>query len=158
MDQQSQRVESHINALVVDDSTTLRRLMELLLVPLGFAIDFVESGERAIELSKRKVYDVVFLDILLPGIDGYRVCKVLKGDKRTKATRVVMLTSKDGTIDKVRGMMAGTDVYLTKPVDRVDLIRAIDKCLPGIELSRRTYPPATGTHGHHFSTLNRSRQ
>jgi two-component system cell cycle response regulator len=158
MDQQPQRVESHISALVVDDSTTLRRLMELLLVPLGFAIDFVESGERAIELSKRRTYDVVFLDILLPGIDGYRVCKVLKGDKRTKATRVVMLTSKDGAIDKVRGMMAGTDVYLTKPVDRMDLIRAIDKCLPGIELSRRAYPPATGTHGHHFSTLNRSRQ
>lgn len=158
MDQESPRVESQINALVVDDSTTLRRLMELMLVPLGFAIDFVESGERAIELSKRKTYDIVFLDILLPGIDGYRVCKTLKGDKRTKTTRVVMLTSKDGAIDKVRGMMAGTDVYLTKPVDRNDLIRAIDKCLPGIEYPRRTYPAATGTHGHHFSTLNRSRQ
>ena len=158
MDQESPRVESPINALVVDDSTTLRRLMELLLVPLGFAIDFVESGERAIELSKRKIYDIVFLDILLPGIDGYRVCKTLKGDKSTKTTRVVMLTSRDSAIDKVRGMMAGTDVYLTKPLDRLDLIRAINKCLPGIELSRRAHPVATGTHGHHFSTLNRSRQ
>lgn len=157
MEQESQRVESQVNALVVDDSTTLRRLMELLLVPLGFAIDFVESGERAIELSKRNSYDIVFLDILLPGIDGYRVCKTLKGDKRTKTTRVVMLTSKDSAIDKVRGMMAGTDVYLTKPVDRMDLIRAIDKCLPGLEFSRRAYPAATGTNGHHFSTHNRSR-
>jgi two-component system cell cycle response regulator len=142
MDQESGRSEPRVSALVVDDSTTLRRLMELILVPLGFDIDFVDSGERAIELSKRKYYDIVFLDILLPGIDGYRVCKVLKGDKRTKATRVVMLTSKDSAIDKVRGMMAGSDVYLTKPVDRVDLIRAIDKCLPRMEVSRKTLLPA----------------
>lgn len=142
MDQESGRSEPHVSALVVDDSTTLRRLMELILVPLGFDIDFVDSGERAIELSKRKYYDIIFLDILLPGIDGYRVCKVLKGDKRTKATRVVMLTSKDSAIDKVRGMMAGSDVYLTKPVDRVDLIRAIDKCLPRMEVSRKTLLPA----------------
>jgi DNA-binding response OmpR family regulator len=126
-----------VSALVVDDSTTLRRLMELILVPLGFEIDFVDNGERAVELSRRKKYDIVFLDVLLPGIDGYRVCKTLKGDKRTKATRVVMLTSKGSAIDKVRGMMAGSDVYLTKPVDRIDLIRAIDKCLPRIEFSRK---------------------
>src|SRR3990172_3916195 len=156
MDQESSRVDTLINALVVDDSTTLRRLMELLLVPLGFAIDFVDTGERAVELSKRKNYDIVFLDILLPGIDGYRVCKLLKGDKRTKTARVVMLTSKDSTIDKVRGMMAGTDVYLTKPVDRIDLIRAIDKCLPRVEFSRRVYP-TTGARGHDFSTVSRSR-
>lgn len=138
MDKESSRTDSHVSALVVDDSTTLRRLMELILVPLGFDIDFVDSGERAVELSKRKSYDIVFLDVLLPGIDGYRVCKTLKGDKRTKATRVVMLTSKDSAIDKVRGMMAGSDVYLTKPVDRVDLIKAIDKCLPRVEFSRKT--------------------
>src|SRR3989304_6875533 len=131
MDQESSRVDTLINALGVDDSTTLRRLMERLLVPLWVAIDFVDPGERAVELSKRKNYDIVFLDILLPGIDGYRVCKLLKGDKRTKTTRVVMLTSKDSTIDKVRGMMAGTDVYLPKPVDRIDLIRAIDRAWPG---------------------------
>lgn len=147
MDQESRRSEPHISALVVDDSTTLRRLMQLILVPLGFDIDFVDNGERAVELSKRRNYDIVFLDILLPGIDGYRVCKVLKGDKRTKATRVVMLTSKDSAIDKVRGMMAGSDVYLTKPVDRIDLIRAIDKCLPRMEFSRRTVSSAAAARG-----------
>lgn len=137
MNQEPARDAAPVSALVVDDSTTLRRLMELILVPLGFEIDFVDNGERAVELSKRKHYDIVFLDVLLPGIDGYRVCKTLKGDKRTKATRVVMLTSKGSAIDKVRGMMAGSDVYLTKPVDRIDLIRAIDKCLPRIEFSRK---------------------
>lgn len=142
MDQGPPRVRPLIRALVVDDSTTLRRLMELILVPLGVDIDFVDNGEHAVELAKRNNYDIVFLDILLPGIDGYRVCKTIKGDKRTKDMRVVMLTSKKSAIDKVRGMMAGTDVYLTKPVDRVDLLRAIDKCLPRIDLSQKLMGPA----------------
>lgn len=143
MDQGPPHVRPSIRALVVDDSTTLRRLMELILVPLGVDIDFVDNGEHAVELAKRNYYDIVFLDILLPGIDGYRVCKTIKGDKRTKDMRVVMLTSKNTAIDKVRGMMAGTDVYLTKPVDRVDLLRAIDKCLPRIDFSQKLSRPAT---------------
>ena len=81
-------------------------------------------------MTRSKHYDIVFLDIMLPGIDGYRVCKAIKADKRTKHLPVVMLTSKDGTIDKVRGIMAGTNVYLTKPLERHELIQAIDKCLP----------------------------
>lgn len=134
--------DSRIRALVVDDSTTLRRLMELILVPLGVDIDFVDTGERAVDLAKRNNYDIVFLDILLPGIDGYRVCKTIKGDKRTKDTRVIMLTSKNSAIDKVRGAMAGTDVYLTKPVDRTDLLRAMDKCLPQAAFSHKVARPA----------------
>lgn len=125
-----QSAQAPVRALVVDDSTTLRRLMELILVPLGLQIDFVDTGEKALELTRRNNYDIIFLDILLPGIDGYRVCKTIKGDKRTKDVPIVMLTSRNSAIDKVRGMMAGTDVYLTKPVDRVDLLRAIEKCLP----------------------------
>lgn len=140
MDQQA---HSLIRALVVDDSTTLRRLMELILVPLGLKLDFVDNGERALELAKHNDYDIVFLDILLPGIDGYRVCKTIKGDKRTKDVPVVMLTSKNSAIDKVRGMMAGTDVYLTKPVDRVDLLRAMDKCLPKMMFSQKALRPAS---------------
>ena len=155
MEQQSPRVDSSITALVVDDSTTLRRLMELILVPLGVNIDFVDSGERAVALSRQKSYDIVFLDILLPGIDGYRVCKTLKGDARTKATRIVMLTSKGSAVDKVRGMMAGTDVYLTKPVDRIDLIRAIDKCLPRFDFARKAFPALAGTHGGGLPQFNR---
>ena len=119
-----------IRALIVDDSTTLRRLMELTLAPMGVELDFTESGEAAIAMSRAKHYDIVFLDIMLPGIDGYRVCKAIKADKRTKHMPVVMLTSKDGAIDKVRGIMAGTNVYLTKPLERHELIHAIDKCLP----------------------------
>jgi twitching motility two-component system response regulator PilG len=104
--------------------------MELTLAPMGVELDFTESGETAIAMTRLKRYDIVFLDIMLPGIDGYRVCKAIKADKRTRSTPVVMLTSKDGAIDKVRGIMAGTNVYLTKPLERHQLIHAIDKCLP----------------------------
>ncbi|SRR6266566_7716153 len=119
-----------IRALVVDDSSTVRCLMELTLKPMGVTLDFTDNGEDAVALCKQGTYDIIFLDILLPGIDGYRVCKTLKGDKRTKDTPVVMLTSKGSAIDKVRGMMAGSSVYLTKPLERTELLQAIDKCLP----------------------------
>jgi two-component system, cell cycle response regulator len=128
--EQKQRVNTSIKALVVDDSTTVRRLMELTLSPIGIKLDFTDNGEDAMTLVKQGHYDIVFLDILLPGIDGYRVCKAIKSDKLTKDIPVVVLTSKDSTIDKVRGMMAGSNVYLTKPLDRNELIHAIDKCLP----------------------------
>jgi two-component system, cell cycle response regulator len=142
MDPQSQQTYPPFRALVVDDSTTLRRLMELILVPFGIKIDFVENGEVAVQLAKQNNYDIVFLDVMLPGIDGYRVCKTIKGDKRTKDLPVIMLTSMKSPIDKVRGMMAGSSVYLTKPVDRTELLRAIDKCLPRAELSQKTLQPA----------------
>lgn len=119
-----------LRALVVDDSLTLRRLMDLTLRPIGMDLDFADNGEDAVALTKAKQYDIVFLDVMLPGIDGYRVCKAIKSDKRTKDTPVVMLTSMNSAFDKVRGIMAGTNVYLTKPLDRSQLIQAIDKCLP----------------------------
>lgn len=125
-----------IRALVVDDSSTVRRLMELTLVPAGVELDFTDNGEDAVALSKHGRYDVIFLDILLPGIDGYRVCKAIRSDKLTKDTPVVMLTSKDSAIDKVRGIMAGSSVYLTKPLDRSALIQALDKCVPAFTAPR----------------------
>lgn len=119
-----------LRALVVDDSMTLRRLMDLTLRPIGIELDFADNGEAAVAMTRAKLYDIIFLDVLLPGIDGYRVCKTIKGDKRTKDTPVIMLTSMNSAFDKVRGIMAGTNVYLTKPLDRNQLLQAIDKCLP----------------------------
>lgn len=119
-----------IRALVVDDSTTLRRLVELTLAPMGVVLDFAETGEQAMTLAKSTRYDIIFLDVVLPGIDGYRVCKTIKNERRTMSTPVVMLTSRSSPIDKIKGMMAGANVYLTKPVDRLKLLHAIDECLP----------------------------
>lgn len=128
-----------IRALVVDDSTTLRRLMDLTLRPMGVDVEFADRGEDALALVKNRFYDVIFLDVMLPGIDGYRVCKAIKGDKATRDTPVIMLTSKDSAFDKVRGIMAGTDVYLTKPLERSALIAAMNKCLPQLSLVARAY-------------------
>lgn len=117
-----------LRALVVDDSTTIRRLMDLTLTPLGIDVEFADRGEEALAQVKRTRYDIVFLDIMLPGIDGYRVCKQIKSEKNTRDIPVIMLTSKGTAFDRVRGLMAGTDVYLTKPLDRGQLIQALNKC------------------------------
>lgn len=124
-------------ALVVDDSTTVRRLMDLTLSPMGIVVEFSDNGEDAIVLATNKHYDIIFLDVILPGIDGYRVCKTIKGNKDTKQIPIIMLTSKDTAFDKVRGMMAGTDVYLTKPLERAALMKAINKYLPLNAASRQ---------------------
>lgn len=131
MDASSPQNPSAVRALVVDDSTTVRRLMELTLGKLHHVeLDFTDNGEDAIARAMRNHYDIIFLDIMLPGIDGYRVCRAIKADKRTKNVPVIMLTSKGTAIDKVRGIMAGSSVYLTKPLERHELLQAMEKCLP----------------------------
>jgi len=118
-----------LRALIVDDNITLQRLMDLTLRPLGIELDFAVSGEQALHEVGRKNYDIVFLDVTLPGMDGYRVCKTIKGNKATRQVPVVMLTSRDSVFDKVRGAMAGCDVYLTKPINRSKLLATLKQQL-----------------------------
>jgi two-component system cell cycle response regulator len=122
----------HPRALVVDDSTTLQRLLDLTLRPLGVEVEFAARGDDAIALALSKSYDVIFLDVMLPGADGYQVCKAVKRDERAKHVAVIMLTSKDSAFDKVKGIMAGTNAYLTKPVDRTKLLAALQLHAPGL--------------------------
>jgi twitching motility two-component system response regulator PilG len=129
-----------VRALVVDDSTTVQRLMDLTLRPLGMDIDLVGTGEAAVRLAAERSYDIIFLDVMLPGIDGYRVCKTIKGSKHTRNTPVVMLTSKDSAFDKVRGIMAGTDVYLTKPLDSTEIVAVVRRYLR-VAAPRAQYAP-----------------
>jgi twitching motility two-component system response regulator PilG len=117
--------------LVVDDNATVRKFMETRLAPYGFNVDFAETGEQAVGLTGTKEYTCVFLDVVLPGIDGYQVCKLIKGNKQAvKRTAVVMLTSRSSPFDKLRGSLAGCDEYLTKPVDENRLLEVIAKFLP----------------------------
>lgn len=119
------------SALIVDDSLPVRRFMEIKLTHLGVPVDieFAATGEQALALAAQRHYDIVFLDIMLPGIDGYRVCKALKASKDSDKTRVVMLTSKKSPFDRVKGSMAGCDAYLTKPPDAQRLEAIIQKHL-----------------------------
>jgi CheY-like chemotaxis protein len=116
--------------LVVDDNVTVREFMKNQLAPFAFNVDFAESGEQAVGMTGAKHYTCVFLDVVMPGIDGYQVCKLIKSKKSVKKTAVVMLTSKGSPFDKIRGAMAGCDAYLTKPVDVEKLLGVISKFLP----------------------------
>jgi len=117
--------------LVVDDNATVRMFMQAKLAPYGFEVDIAETGEEAIGLSATQEYACVFLDVVLPGIDGYQVCKLIKSNKQAiKKTAVVMLTSRSSPFDKLRGSLAGCDEYLTKPLDEDRLLEVIAKFLP----------------------------
>lgn len=116
--------------LVVDDNLTVREFMKNKLAAFGFNIDYAENGEQAIGFTGQKHYTCIFLDVIMPGIDGYQVCKLIKSNRTAQKTAVVMLTSKDSPFDKIRGSMSGCDAYLTKPVDEEKLLETIVKFLP----------------------------
>jgi two-component system cell cycle response regulator len=119
------------SVLVVDDNATVRKFMQSRLAPFGFQTDFAETGEEAVGLTGSKEYTCVFLDVVLPGIDGYQVCKLIKSNKQAvKRTAVVMLTGRSSPFDKLRGSLAGCDEYLTKPVDENRLLEVVAKFLP----------------------------
>lgn len=120
--------------LVVDDSATVRAFMRIKLSPFQFDVDFAETGEQAVEKAllkaREKPYNCIFLDIMMPGIDGYEVCKRIKSNGMTKPSAVVMLTSKSSIIDKLRANWSGCDAFLSKPVSEDDLLATIAKFLP----------------------------
>lgn len=116
--------------LVVDDSATVRAFMRARLAPFRFDVDYAESGEIAIDMAQAKRYTCIFLDILMPGMDGYQVCRRIKSSAATKGTAVVMLSSKSSAFDKFRGAWAGCDAYLGKPVTEDELLTTIARFLP----------------------------
>lgn len=102
--------------LVVDDSATVRHYMSIKLAPFGFVVDYAESGEAAVEKCKDDTYEIVFLDVVMTGIDGYDTCKMIRPLLPT-GTPIVMVTTRDSPFDKMRGTLAGCSAYLVKPVD-----------------------------------------
>jgi len=117
------------SVLVVDDNLTVREFMKSKLAAFNFNVDYAENGEQAIGFTGQKHYTCIFLDVVMPGIDGYQVCKLIKSNRSAQKTAVVMLTSKDSPFDKIRGSMSGCDAYLTKPVDEEKLLETIAKFL-----------------------------
>ncbi len=117
-------------AMVVDDSQPVRKQLEIELKMLGAKVELAESGEQALELSKNSSYDIIFLDVMMPGIDGYKVCKRLKKDVRSKNTPIVMLTGRSSPFDKVKGTLSGCDTYLTKPLQHEEFQSITRKYIP----------------------------
>lgn len=130
MENVPQSPRTGLKALVVDDAEVVRKSMEIHLRLFGMEIDFAETGEQALEFTQKHQYNIIFLDVMLPGVDGYQVCKKIKSHKLSKNTPVVMLTGKGSAFDKLKGTMAGANVYLTKPVEQDKLKETIEKLLP----------------------------
>lgn len=125
-----------LKAMVVDDSQPVRKQLEIQLKMLGVSVVLAENGEQAIELSKGSEYDIIFLDVVMPGIDGYKVCKFLKSNHRSKQTPVILLTGKSSPFDKVKGSLSGCDTYLTKPLQHEDFQSITRKYLPQVGVSQ----------------------
>ena len=119
--------EHNFRVLAVDDSPLMRTFLQNKLAPYGIQPEFASSGEEALFKISKQHFDMIFLDVMLPGMDGYDVCKMIKKNKDNSLMKVVMLTSKDKTFDKIRGTMAGCDGYLTKPVDELKLRAIIER-------------------------------
>jgi twitching motility two-component system response regulator PilG len=115
--------------LVVDDSPTVRKQLEIVLRGLDVDTTLVATGEHALDEIGQREFDLVLLDVVLPGTDGYQVCKAIKKGFGAKRTPVVMLTSKASPFDRLRGSLAGCDNYLTKPVKRAEFEAVLTKYL-----------------------------
>lgn len=117
---------SGLRVLVVDDSNTIRRSAEIFLKQGGHEVLLAEDGFDA--LSKVNDYspDVIFCDILMPRLDGYQTCAIIKRNVKFAGVPVVMLSSKDGVFDKARGRMVGSQDYLTKPFTKDQLLQAVN--------------------------------
>lgn len=128
----SQRGASYARALVIDDSLSVRTQMNLCLEKLDIIAEAAEDAHRGLEKLQERYYDLVFLDVILPDMDGYQVCKLIKKDPRTQRVPVIMLTSKGSTINRIQGSIAGCDRYLIKPAKESDVIKVVRDFVPDV--------------------------
>ena len=121
---------SAIKVMVIDDSNTIRRSAEMFLKASGCNVVLAEDGFDALAKISNENPDIIFVDIMMPRLDGYQTCSLIKRNARYKSTPVIMLSSKDGLFDRARGRMVGSDEYLTKPFTQEMLIDAVHTYAP----------------------------
>jgi twitching motility two-component system response regulator PilG len=114
-----------VKVLVIDDSNTIRRSAEVFLTQAGYDVILAEDGFAALTKITEHEPDVIFVDVMMPRLDGYQACALIKRSMKFRSTPVIMLSSKDGVFDRARGRLVGSDEYLTKPFTRDDLISAV---------------------------------
>jgi twitching motility two-component system response regulator PilG len=113
--------------LVVDDSNTIRRSAEIFLKLGGYEVFLAEDGFDALAKINDILPDLIFCDILMPRLDGYQTCAIIKRHRRFASVPVVMLSSKDGVFDKARGRIVGAEHYMTKPFTKEQLLLAVQQ-------------------------------
>ncbi len=114
-----------LKVMVIDDSKTIRRTAETLLKKEGAEVLTAIDGFEALSKISDLKPDIIFVDIMMPRLDGYQTCALIKNNHSFRATPVIMLSSKDGLFDKARGRIVGSEQYLTKPFTREELLGAI---------------------------------
>jgi twitching motility two-component system response regulator PilG len=114
-----------LKIMVIDDSSTIRRSAEIFLGQAGYVVVLAEDGFDALAKINDSHPDLIFCDILMPRLDGYQTCALIKKSARFRDTPVIMLSSKDGLFDRARGAMVGSDEYLTKPFTKDSLLKTV---------------------------------
>ncbi len=121
-----------LKILVVDDSKTIRRTAETLLAKEGCEVITAVDGFEALAKIADDKPDIIFVDIMMPRLDGYQTCALIKHNKQFRHTPVIMLSSKDGLFDRARGRIVGSEQYLTKPFTRDELVGAVKRYAAGV--------------------------
>ncbi|HET7370295.1 MAG TPA: twitching motility response regulator PilG [Gammaproteobacteria bacterium] len=120
-----------LKVLVIDDSKTIRRTAETLLTKEGCQVATAVDGFEALAKIADDRPDIIFVDIMMPRLDGYQTCALIKHNKQFRQTPVIMLSSKDGLFDRARGRIVGSEQYLTKPFTRDELLGAVQRYAAG---------------------------
>jgi len=123
-------MEEHLKGLkvmVIDDSNTIRRTAETLLTKAGCDVITATDGFDSLAKIADKSPEVIFVDIMMPRLDGYQTCALIKNNSQYKHIPVIMLSSKDGLFDKAKGRIVGADDYLTKPFSKAELFEVLEK-------------------------------
>ena len=118
---------SSLKVMSIDDSKTIRKSAETLLSKEGCTVLTAEDGFEALSVIAVNKPDIIFVDIMMPRLDGYQTCTLIKNNRQFRDTPVIMLTSKDSIFDKARGRIVGSEEYLTKPFTRDDLLQAVSR-------------------------------
>lgn len=122
-----------LKVMVVDDSKTIRRSAESLLSKAGCNVVTAGDGFESLAKIAEHEPDIIFIDIMMPRLDGYQACALIKNNSKFRDTPVIMLTSKDSIFDRARGRLVGSEQYLTKPFSREDLLGAIKEHVASVE-------------------------
>lgn len=115
--------------LIVDDEPNIVVPIEFLMEQNGYSVLVAGSGEEALEVIAKHNPDLVLLDIMLPGIDGYEVCEIIRLDPKWKNIKIIFLTAKGRDVDVAKGMVLGADAYVIKPFSNADIIENVKKLL-----------------------------
>lgn len=121
-----------VKVMVIDDSNTIRRSAEIFLGQAGCKVILAEDGFDALAKIADHHPEVIFCDILMPRLDGYQTCALIKKSPKFSGIPVIMLSSKDGLFDRARGRMVGSDQYLTKPFTKDSLLKAVAEFAPRV--------------------------